>query len=640
MSRIKILPPLVVNKIAAGEVVERPASVVKELMENAVDSGATRVDVSLEKGGADSVRVVDNGRGISAEELPLAITNHATSKIATAEELFEVDSLGFRGEALASIASVSRLTIRSRTEEAEGAELEVSGGAEGTVAPSGCPRGTSVECRDLFYNTPVRQKFLRTPQTEAGHSTEAFTRVALANPKVHFTLSHNGRLVHDLPTAASADDEQGMLQRIGALFGDALASALIPVSSRDVTEQGEEVLLSGHVAAPTESRSHTKMQYLLLNGRTIRDRSLQHALSEAYRGLLLTGRKPICFLRLSMPPRLVDVNVHPMKLEVRFAQAGSLYSQLLGALRSKFLSTDLRAGTTAPSESPESPNMPGPSELVSWAKETLSQRRLDEARGDHSSSSAAPFKPYPNASPYSGANEPLTLRPFHREAPSQETLALSDERETTDVAVTHRVDPPTTGHAPSGRFEKALQLHNRYLVVENDEGMEIIDQHALHERVLYEQLRKRVLEGPLETQRLLVPEPVDLSPSEAAAVMQQIEMLKKIGLGVESFGGDTVLVTTLPALLGKASPESVLREVASKMVEEGQSPEARDLCDELLHSMSCKAAVKFGDPLTEEEIQALLASRHETENHHHCPHGRPTSLVFTREELDRKFQRV
>ncbi len=647
---IRPLPDLVVNKIAAGEVVERPASVVKELVENAVDSGATRVDVMLEKGGAELVRVVDNGCGILAEQLPLAITNHATSKIETAEELFEVGTLGFRGEALASIASVSRLTIRSRPSGSDGAELIVNGGSAEPIAPAGCPEGTTIEVRDLFYNTPVRQKFLRTAQTEAGHATEAFTRIALAHPAVHFTLTHNGRLLHDLPAIEHDPDSsnEAFLQawrgRIASLFGDELAEALIPVSSEDVRDNGKVVRLEGFVAAPTHSRSHTKLQYLLLNGRAIRDRTLQHALGEAYRGLLLTGRKPICFLRLVMPPSLVDVNVHPMKLEVRFAESGPLYSQLLGTLRSKFLSSDLRSGapiaesTASEADEIRSAVDEGASDLANWSKQSFRQQRFDQAESSPSASGPSsasgnadrPFKPYPDS------GQPLTLHHFNRDAiPNSQFNSTATATQTSKEVYSAELQDETTATRT-----KAIQLHNRYLIVETEAGMEIIDQHALHERVLYEQLRERVLSGPVETQKLLVPEPVDLTPAESAIVIEQLEVLKQIGLDVQPFGGDTVLVASVPAILRVAKPAELLREMATRLLESSKEPETRDLCDDLLHTMSCKAAVKYGDPLTEGEIQALLASRDETENHHHCPHGRPTSIMFSREELDRKFQRI
>src|SRR5882757_4321453 len=370
MPTIHQLSTSVVNKIAAGEVIERPASVVKELLENAVDAGSTRIDVRLEKGGSEVIRIADNGCGINVDELPLAMASHATSKITSADDLFSIATLGFRGEALASIAEISRLLIRSRTAEStSGGELEVVGGAASAVVPIGCPVGTTIEVRNLFFNTPVRHKFLRSVQTEMGHSIEAMTRLALAHPRIHFTIAHNGRTIHDLPPVA---DIRG---RIAAFFGDELADDLIEIRS-----ENDGVTLSGYVANPMHSRATGRMQYLFLNGRAIRDRSLQHALGEAYRGLLLTGRQPICFLRLEMPADLVDVNVHPTKQEVRFQDSGRLYSQLLGTLRTKFLTTDLtaRGSTTSVDFSSGTGEVEsattGASELVQWAKQELGKQ--------------------------------------------------------------------------------------------------------------------------------------------------------------------------------------------------------------------------------------------------------------------------
>ena len=366
-NEIRQLSASVVNKIAAGEVIERPASAVKELMENAIDAGATRIDVSVEQGGLELIRVSDDGCGITPEQLPLAVASHATSKIRDADDLFRVGTLGFRGEALASVAEVSRLLLRSRVRSATaGAQLEMAGGQSSGVVPCGCAVGTTVEIRQLFYNTPVRRKFMRSTQTEMGHVGEAFTRLALANPGVHCTLAHNGRSLYDLPAASE------VRSRIAAFFGHDLAADLIAVSSTD-----DDVRLSGYVAGPSHSRSNPRLQYLFLNGRVIRDRSLQHALGEAFRGLLLTGRYPIAFLRIDMPPEMVDVNVHPTKLEVRFQEAGRIYSQLLGTLRTKFLSTDLTARLEHPGEN-EAADAVDPlradqlrRELVDWAKGQL-----------------------------------------------------------------------------------------------------------------------------------------------------------------------------------------------------------------------------------------------------------------------------
>ncbi|HRX80747.1 MAG TPA: DNA mismatch repair endonuclease MutL, partial [Pirellulaceae bacterium] len=335
MPDITQLPTSVINKIAAGEVIERPASVIKELLENSVDAGATRIDVSIEKGGSELIRIADDGCGINPEQMKLAVASHATSKIRDADDLFHVRSLGFRGEALASISEISHFLMRSRTHDrSAGSEMSVTAGTIGEIAPCGCPVGTSIEVRNLFCSTPVRRKFLRTTQTEMGHISEAFTRIALAHPAIHFTLKHNDRTLFDLP----ADDN--WRERITTFFGQEIGDAMIWVDNRD---DETSVRLSGYVANPSHSRSNNRMQYLFLNQRFIRDRSLQHALGEAYRGLLMTGRFPIAFLRLDMPAEMVDVNVHPTKLEVRFQDGGRVYSQLLGTLRSKFLTSDLTA---------------------------------------------------------------------------------------------------------------------------------------------------------------------------------------------------------------------------------------------------------------------------------------------------------
>ncbi|MEM1304231.1 MAG: DNA mismatch repair endonuclease MutL, partial [Planctomycetota bacterium] len=429
---------------------------------------------------------------------------------------------------------------------------------------------------------------------------------------------------------------------------------------------GDAVRLSGYVANPQVSRANNRLQYLLLNGRPIRDRSLQHALGEAYRGLLLSGRQPICFLRLDMPPSLVDVNVHPTKLEVRFAEAGRLYSQLLATIRTKFLTSDLQAVTPSVPRAVDRADdevadaTQGEGEIVAWAKRELDQRRLDLSH----ETPAPPFRHFPS----SGGSQPLTLRSF---TPAAETAARARDADGGNVAANRDIageaaaragssstpaaegaklagvedDPARGGRAStprtSARSESgAIQLHNRYLIIENEAGLEVIDQHALHERILYEQVRERVLAGDLETQQLLVPEPVDLTAAEAAAAMEHRGLLARLGVDVQPFGGETVLVASYPAMLANLPPAEVLRDLVDRLLSGGKAPDARDLLDELLHSVSCKAAVKYGDRLSPEEIDALLAARPLTQNHHHCPHGRPTALVFTCEELDRRFQRT
>jgi len=649
MPIIRQLPASVVNKIAAGEVIERPASVVKELLENSVDSGATRIDVSLGQGGTDLVRVVDDGCGIGPEDLPLAIASHATSKIADADDLFRVGTFGFRGEALASIAEVSHLVIRSRPRESEsGHEIEVIGGKRSGVSPCGCPIGTAIEIRNLFYNTPVRRKFLRASQTEIGHCSEAFTRIALAQPQIHFTLRHNDKLLFDLPPTGH------WRERIAAFFGRDLEGGLIPLDNRD-----GDVRLFGFVADPEHSRANNRLQYLLLNGRAIRDRSLQHALGEAYRGLLLSGRFPIAFLRLEVPADAVDVNVHPTKLEVRFADSGRIYSLLLGTIRKKFLATDLTARVRLPPSAAE----PGAEaadaaavvqhrrELVDWAKGALAvgvtpiagSTAIAEADDDTQALLELRFE-QPAGPPLeltrldrSWSPPPLSARQHEAaEYAGKLTSQASAAPPLSAPLLPARADP----QHPGSQSHLGFQIHNRYLVTENDEGMVVIDQHALHERILYEQLREKVLAGQMETQRLLVPEPVTLPPADAAAALASRDLLAQLGIEVEPFGGDTVLMSSYPAMLANLSPAEMLRQVVELLVTSHKMPERRDLLDELLHMISCKAAIKAGDHLAPEEVTALLEQRQHYQDSHHCPHGRPTSLVFTREELDRRFKRT
>lgn len=651
MPEILQLSPSVVNKIAAGEVIERPASVVKELMENAVDAGATRIDVALEKGGSELIRVVDDGCGMTADQLPLAVASHATSKIRDADDLFRVATLGFRGEALASIAEVSQMTLRSRARSgdaaaglavappAAGHELQISGGHGGDVAPCSSPIGTSIEVRNLFYNTPVRRKFLRTVQTELGHATEAFTRLALAHPHIGFSLTHNGRPVHELP---GGDQWHA---RIAALCGAELAGGLLWVESAD-----DGCAISGYVAHPDHSRSHNRMQYLFLNGRYIRDRALQHALGEAYRGLLLTGRYPICFLRLQMPADAVDVNVHPTKLEVRFAESGRIYSQLLGTLRTRFLTSDLTTRLAPDEGASGQPAAPADSaaadsanvervrdEFVRWAKGELAPAG-ENAASPRAADSDAPLARQGNFDlPYEPSGARLQLQRIERPLPRRDPPgAQADAAASGNAAPSSEVEAA----APASARSTAMQIHDRYLVTENDEGVVVIDQHALHERILYEQLREKVLSGQMETQRLLVPEPVHLSAAECAAALDHRDLLAQLGIEIEHFGGDSVLVSSYPAMLANLRPEELLRQLIEPWMAGGKAPDRRDVLDELLHMISCKAAIKAGDRLAAEEIHALLALREQYQDSHHCPHGRPTSLVFTREELDRRFKRI
>lgn len=657
MPEIRQLSTSVINKIAAGEVIERPASVVKELVENSVDAGAQRIDVSIENGGNDLIRVADDGCGIALDQLTLAFASHATSKITDADDLFRVATMGFRGEALASIAEVSKATLRSRPKNATiGYELTVNGGVPEPIVPCGTSPGTTLEVRNLFFNTPVRRRFLKSPSTEMGHIGEAFTRIALAHPSIHFTLSHGNRVAHDLvPT-------ENWAERIGHFFGPEIRQALIPVHASD-----GQVSVHGFVCDPSQNRSHNRMQYLFLNGRHIKDRSLQHALGEAYRGLIMTGRFPIAFLRLEIPVDQVDVNVHPAKLEVRFQDGGRIYSHLLAAIRNRFLATDLTARAQLERPKPTDPHATAESitgatarpssDPLSLPHDSLTPAGEATDLSKTTTSYRAPALPFPveRAAPLppflATRSQPaaIDVSRFDGPLPSPNTTprhALDDlpplppqpERHTRpSKAITNsELYPPASDRRPT----HAVQIQRRYIVTECEDGMLVIDQHALHERILYEQIRERIVNGALETQTLLVPLPVALAPAESAAALECQETLAKIGLMIEPFGGDSVLLRSYPAMLASEPPEAVLRMALESLLSGGRKVDRRDLLDALMHMMSCKAAVRAGDPLTADEIDALVEHRHWCQDSHHCPHGRPTALVFSREELDRRFKRI
>ena len=635
MPEIHQLSQSLINKIAAGEVIERPASVVKELMENAVDSGATRIDVTATGGGAELIRIVDNGCGIEAEQLPLALAAHATSKLESADDLFRIGTLGFRGEALASIAEVSWLLIRSRTANSPGgAEIDSNGGKASEVVPCGCPQGTTVEARNLFFNMPVRRKGLRNPQTEFGHIKEAFIRIALAMPRLDLTLSGGKKNVLDLSGSESWQ------QRIGRIFGREISDNLIWVEN-----ESDDVHLSGYVAHPSHSRANNRLQYIFLNGRFIRDRSLQHALREAYRGLVLSDRFPIAFLNIAMPPEMVDVNVHPTKIEVRFQDSSRHYSQLLSTLRTKFLSTDLHARVR--SDENDDPSGAHDSaetdrlrrDLVDWAKgEVLSLRSKSDPPAVTASGydqASLPMRDYRAAVGRSMSGGSLSVNRLGRQWP-----AAGDE--SPDASPDARLD---NGHVeePPRRPDsqvKAVQAHNRYILAESEDGVMIVDQHALHERILYEQLRERIEAGAIETQNLLVPEPVDLGPTESACALENRDLLARLGMNIEPFGGDTVLIAGYPAMLANINPGEVLRALLERIMIGGKAPDVADMLDDLLHTVACKAAIKAGDRLAPDELAALLEQRHLVKDPHHCPHGRPAVLMFSNEELDKQFKRL
>jgi DNA mismatch repair protein MutL len=622
MRRIHQLPVSVATRIAAGEVIERPASVIKELLENSVDAGSHRIDVDVEQGGIELLRVVDDGCGIVADDLPLAFACHATSKLQSADDLFRIGTLGFRGEALASIGGVAQVTLQSRPNPRHsplppgadaGGEISCNGGELSAVRPWNGAAGTRIEVRHLFYSTPVRRKFLRTAATELGHVSEAFTRIALAHLGLHLTLRHNGRSVHELPATASLPD------RLVRFFGKELRDQLYEVQAT-----AGQVRLTGWIADPKAARGNAKMQYLFVNGRCIRDRTLGHALQEAYRGLVMVGRYPVAFLFFQMPPDLVDVNVHPTKAEVRFRDSSAMYHLVLTAIRDRLRREQLMPQLQMPEISdPPSGFSPPPIPEPALG-------RQEPSDGVNGSSSESWMQPPATATSTPGLNfahSPAAALPA---APPQQQAAL-------DPTPVPLPQAPVNGQRIT---DKVMQLHDAYIVMETADGMLVIDQHALHERILFEELKRRLGTGKMEIQRLLIPEPIDLPAEQAARVLEQRDALRELGLEVEDFGGGTVLLHGYPAHLGRKPPGELFLAAVDHLLSQERPPSRDQLLNGLLSVMACRAAVKAGDRLSADEIAALLDQRHLVNDSHHCPHGRPTTLLLSRQELDRQFGRV
>ncbi|MHC5088133.1 MAG: DNA mismatch repair endonuclease MutL, partial [Planctomycetota bacterium] len=533
MSKIAVLDDNMINMIAAGEVIERPASVVKELLENSIDAGATKVVIEVEQGGRDLIRIIDNGSGMDADDLALAFEPHATSKIRVSDDLFGIRTMGFRGEALASIGSVAKVIVTSRTPDAiEAHTIANDCGDKSEVRPCSGDVGTTIEVRNLFYKLPARQKFLKTPKTEMGHITEHFTRIALANSDLDLTLCHNGREVYRLLSG------QGVRDRIRVLFGQALAEDLIE-TGRD--ERGMQI--RALLAKPVAARASGKYQYLFLNGRFIRDRFVLHAVKEAYRGLMEPNKFPVVFLFIQMPPEDYDVNVHPTKTEVRFDNANRIHSQVLAVLRDKLLSTNLNVDGAVPAAG-------GGQDMVSGFNADHRKERIQQAMSDFFSKPAS--AQHQRKFSFSSGSGGRFSAP---KSPAGQVPALPDM--------------PAFEGTESWHSKQFLQVHNSYILLQDKDGFVVIDQHALHERILYEGMVKKLNEGNLPSQRLLMPHSFEVTNAQLQAYESQKELFVKLGIEVEPFGPKTLAVQTFPALLDKLDPVDFVKETLDKMAEEG-----------------------------------------------------------------------
>jgi DNA mismatch repair protein MutL len=600
---IQLLSDSLISQIAAGEVIERPASVVKELVENALDAGAKRIEVELERGGCGSIRVRDDGSGIDAAEIALALARHATSKIASLQDLENVSTLGFRGEALPSIASVSRLSLISRSGQGTHAwGIEARDGELSAPAPASHSQGTTVEVRDLFFNVPARRKFLRTENTEYQHIVRMLERLALSRFDVAFTLVHNGKNIWTLPAATS---ELERLGRVAKICGEEFAAHVI-----ELRHQTESLALSGWLALPTFSRSQPDLQFTFLNGRFVRDKVLIGAARLAYRDVLFHGRFCAYLLYLTMDPSLVDVNAHPQKLEVRFRDSRRVHDFVFKTLEK------VLAGTQPSAESAGS----APADWLTGAS------RFAGAGGPFQARFTLPEAPRPaSADAYRNFLSPASADVREQwPRPADLNGSASAEAASAEAA------------APLG-FAIA-QLHGVYILAQSAEGMVLVDMHAAHERIMYEGMKK-LLAGDTVQQQLLMPEILNVTPAQADAAEGHLQEFAALGFGVTRLGPDQLALRAIPTLLAGRDPAGIVRDVLSDLLEAGHSRRVEESINHLLATMACHAAVRAQRTLSLPEMNALLREMEVTERADQCNHGRPTWVRLSMSELDRLFLR-
>ncbi len=622
---IQILPPRLANQIAAGEVVERPASVVKELLENSIDAGGRRIEVDLEQGGVKRILVRDDGFGIHADDMPLALNRHATSKVRTLDDLEQVQSMGFRGEALAAISSVSRLTLTSRHVDVEHAWQVVAEGRDMApeTAPAAHPTGTSVDVQDLFFNTPARRRFLKTEKTEFNHVDATFRRLALSHWDRHFSLRHNGKVVHNLPACHSVAERT---QRMGQLCGKRLAEESVFI---ELDHGG--MRLWGWLGLPTYSRPQADQQYFFVNGRPVRDKVVTHAVKQAYRDVLFHGRHPVYVLYLDLDAGGVDVNVHPTKHEVRFRNSREVHDFLFRALHRAL-------GSVTPSEQPSPASLPAGSLPESgqpgWSaprgQVSMSLRPDAGAAGSmFGNAGVASAEPLADASAAGRSWQRAFRQPVSTDAVRQtmegyRALAQPGEGGSEEV--------PPLGFA-------LAQLHGVYILAQNEEGLVLVDMHAAHERITYERMKVAFDQAGLPSQPVLVPENLAVSALEADATEQHGEWFAQFGFDLRRSGPEQVTVHAVPVFFPARQVEALVRDVLAELVQYDSSDGIRAARDEILATMSCHGSVRANRQLSVPEMNALLRDMEETERSGQCNHGRPTWTRLSMQQLDRLFLR-
>ncbi len=628
MTKVRILPDILSNKIAAGEVVERPASVVKELVENALDAKSHSITIDIEKGGTRLIRIADDGCGMAPDDAMLAIERYATSKIYTDEDLFNIQTLGFRGEALPSIASVSKLSLTTRSEHLDlGCTVEMSGGKVIDISETGAPKGTLISIAHLFFNTPARRKFLKGEGTEMGHIADTVSAIALAWPMVRFRLTHNGKVVKSWP--ATMD----LRQRVEEVLGRDVRGHLHPVS---ITRG--ELIVDGFLTDPAVTRSTSQKIFLYVNGRPVKDRVILNALLTGYRPRLMKGRFPMAVLTITLPCDWVDVNVHPAKNEVRFRDAASVGRAVQDGVRHSLEAVDAASRQFGGGDRPPSSVRSSPAPFSSPRFEPVPSR-VAEPMALFEEAHEAPMEdllPGSHGGDETGVTE--TEAPFFpppQEAPPFPPVA----EESRDESTVGEREPPVYPEESPGRFSHLRvigQYAGTYILCDGGEGLILIDQHAAHERVVFERLKKG---GASLSQRLLVPETVELGYREADALERVLDELVRFGLEVEPFGGTTFVIRSVPSLLSTEGMAQLVSEVAEKMVHMGQADTLERAVDECLILMACHCAIRAGQILSTPEITRLLSEMDGCENPSFCPHGRPTWIRWSRGGLERAFKR-
>ena len=603
---IRRLPETIVNRIAAGEVIERPASAVKELVENAVDAGARHIDVVLRDGGRTLIAVTDDGSGMTADELALAVERHATSKLPD-DDLTHIATLGFRGEALPSIGSVSRLSIASRPVGRDGWEIRVEGGALTPPQPSALTRGTRVEVRDLFFATPARLKFLKTERTELDHAVNAIQRLAMAHPEVAFSVGDGERTRFECVAAGGLTGaEDARLTRLASVMGREFAENALAINA-----EREGVRLSGHIGLPTLNRNTTKHQYLFVNGRPVTDRLLTGAVRGAYQDFLARGRHPLVALFVEIEPEWLDVNVHPAKAEVRFRDPGVVRGLIVGGLRHALAEAGHRASTTV----------------------------ADSALGAFRPGMGTRLPPLPNTG-YGRGPVPTGLA----EAAAQYFAPHEAQGSTLPGLDATPAGPSATAVADDTDTDFPLgaaqaQLHETYIVSQTSDGLVIVDQHAAHERLVYERMKAALADGGVSRQGLLLPEVVELEPAAADALADRSAELAELGLALEKFGAGAVVVREVPALLGQADIGGLVRDLADDISELGSAHTLKERLDEVCSTMACHGSVRAGRRLNRDEMNALLREMEVTPHAGQCNHGRPTYVELKIGDIERLFGR-